>query len=251
MTSASVGFHCPECIRGDSRGTREARTIFGGRLTANQGQLTRIIIGITVVVFVAQATLGGQLTDRFAMVGLRYDPFSPGVVGVAGGEYYRLITAAFLHAGFLHIAFNMYTLYIFGPPLESALGRVRFAGLYLLSAAGGAAASFIFNAPGTASVGASGAIFGLFGAFFVVNRRLRRDTSGLIALVIINLALGFVVPNIDWHGHLGGLVTGVTLATVYAYAPPQRRAVFQMVGVAVVALALAATVTFRVAALTS
>jgi membrane associated rhomboid family serine protease len=222
MTSAAVGFQCPECVAEGRAAVREARTVFGGRL-AEGAVVTKTLIGLTAVVFVLQYVYGlSRAVESYALIG--YAVGSQGqVVGVAAGEYYRLLTAAFLHGGVLHIMFNMWVLYALGPQLEQLLGRARFLVLYLLSALGGSVVSFVFGAPNVPSVGASGAIFGLMGATLVVGRRLRADVTNVAVLIGINVAIGFVVPNIDWRAHFGGLITGAIVAAVFAYVPFQRR----------------------------
>jgi membrane associated rhomboid family serine protease len=249
MIDASVGFQCPECVREGNKSVREARTSFGGRVSEDAGLVTKLLIGINVVVFFAQQ-VSPSITARFELIGAFPAPPFVASSGVADGQYYRLLTAAFMHATILHIAFNMYALYLFGPPLEATLGRVRYLSLYLLSAIGGTAASYAFSAPSNGSLGASGAVFGLFGAFFIVNRRLGRDTSGLLVLVAINLALGFIVPHIDWRAHLGGLISGALIATGMVYAPRSRRTLVQVVGCVVVLLVIVALVVWRTAQLT-
>lgn len=249
MVSASVGFHCPECVREGNKAVRQARTRFGGRVTDDPGWVTRVLIGINVIALVAQFA-SPRFESRLELIGLARDPRTFDIVGVADGEYYRLITAAFLHGGLLHLALNMYALYLFGPPLEQALGRVRFAALYVIAALGGSALSYAFSNPAQPSLGASGAVFGLLGAFFVVNRRLGRDTSGLLVLVAINFAFGFIAPNIDWRAHLGGLIAGALTALAIVYAPPARRTVVQVAGALVVLAAIAALVVWRTASLT-
>jgi membrane associated rhomboid family serine protease len=177
----------------------------------------------------------------------------PGVGGVADGEWYRLITSAFLHDPHnpLHVFLNMYALWMLGPPLEQTLGRWRFLVLYLLSAVGGNVASYVFSSPLQPSLGASGAIFGLLGAFFVVSRRLNRDASVLYGVLILNLVIGFVVPRIDWRAHLGGLVTGAVVAAIMAYAPAGRyRVVVQVAGCVLVFAVLAVVTLLRTAQLT-
>jgi membrane associated rhomboid family serine protease len=230
---------------------REARTSLGGRLTDNAGLVTKVLIAINVVVFFLQL-VSSSVTARFELIGAFPAPPSVAVVGVADGEYYRLLTAAFMHGGYLHIALNMYALYLFGPPLESALGRVRYLTLYLLSALGGSAASYAINAPDGASLGASGAVFGLLGAFFIVNRKFGRDNSGLLVLVAINLAIAFLpgFGNIDWHAHVGGLITGALVATALVYAPRKKRNIVQAAGCVVVLLIIVALVVYRTAQLT-
>jgi len=251
MIDASVGFQCPECVREGNKSVREARTSLGGRLTDNAGLVTKVLIAINVVVFFLQL-VSSSVTARFELIGAFPAPPSVAVVGVADGEYYRLLTAAFMHGGYLHIALNMYALYLFGPPLESALGRVRYLTLYLLSALGGSAASYAINAPDGASLGASGAVFGLLGAFFIVNRKFGRDNSGLLVLVAINLAIAFLpgFGNIDWHAHVGGLITGALVATALVYAPRKKRNIVQAAGCVVVLLIIVALVVYRTAQLT-
>lgn len=128
------------------------------------------------------------------------------------GQWYRLITAAFLHASPSHIVFNMLTLLIVGSPIEAELGKSRFVALYLVSALGGSVASYLLSNPTQTGVGASGAIFGLMGGYFTIARRQRWDISAILALIVVNLVISFASTTIDWRAHLGGLVTGALLA---------------------------------------
>jgi membrane associated rhomboid family serine protease len=178
---------------------------------------------------------------------------------VAAGEWYRLITSAFLAPatglnglGFLDILFNMWALVFVGPSLEGLLGRLRFLAVYLLSAVGGGVMYYILVPPTHPALGASGAIFGLFGAWFVVSRRLRIDTRGIVALIAINLAFGFVFHNtIAWQDHIGGLLTGALLTAAYAYAPRKNRAAVQVAATVAVVALLAVAVAARNSQLTS
>jgi membrane associated rhomboid family serine protease len=154
--------------------------------------------------------------------------------GIAQGEWWRLFTSAFLHGGFLHILFNMYILFIVGAPLERLMGHLRYGVLYLAAAFGGAVASYAFNAANTLSVGASGAVFGIMGAFAVAGFKLRYDIKQILFLVGFNLVIGFVLTGVDWKAHVGGLVTGVLIAAVFFYAPRNKRTVVQVLGVLVV-----------------
>lgn len=142
--------------------------------------------------------------------------------GVAEGEWWRLITAGFLHAGLMHLLFNCLALYTLGTPFEALYGRTRYAILLLISLMAGSYASITFNAENQVSVGASGAIFGLFGALLVVGRRLGADTRSTLTLLAINTAIAIAIPNIDWRAHLGGLAGGVVVATVYKLIPQRR-----------------------------
>ncbi|OEV10412.1 Rhomboid family protein, partial [Streptomyces nanshensis] len=123
---------------------------------------------------------------------------------------------------------NMLGLWFLGPPLEAALGRLRFAGLYLLSGLGGGALTFLLAVPQQASLGASGAIFGLFGAMAVLMRRMRYDMRPILILLAINLVFTFTWKNIAWEAHVGGLVTGVLLAYAMVHAPRERRTLVQV-----------------------
>jgi membrane associated rhomboid family serine protease len=143
-------------------------------------------------------------------------------VGIADGEYYRLLTSMFLHYGALHLLLNMWALWVLGRELESSLGPGRFLTLYLLSGLGGSVAAYAFT-PAAMSAGASGAIYGLFAALFVVFRRLNRDTSSIITVLVINLIFSFTVPGISIAAHLGGLVTGAVVGVALAYAPRETR----------------------------
>jgi membrane associated rhomboid family serine protease len=244
LRSAPVGQQCVECVREGSRSTPKQRTAFGGRVVAD-ARVTWVLVGINVVVYLIELA-NNKVIDYFAMIGGPVRDLAIGgqIVGVADHQYYRLITAAFLHSTTpLHILFNMWALVIVGPSLEQALGRVRFTIVYLVSALGGSVLFYYLGAPNVPSVGASGAIFGLFGAWFVVARRLHLDARGIVVLIAINLVISFTIPDIAWQAHVGGLVTGAALTAAYAYAPRDRRTLVQVgATVAIVALLILATV---------
>ncbi len=242
MRDASVGQQCVECVGEAARSTRQARTPFGG-IPVGSAVVTWTLVAINVAIFLVTWVRPGIVNDLEMLGYARYSPAGP-LHGVAAGEWYRLITSAFLAPatglnglGFLDIAFNMWALVFVGPSLEGLLGRVRFLAVYLLSAIGGGVMYYFLAPPNYPAVGASGAIFGLFGAWFVVSRRLRLDTRGIVVLIAINLALSFFFHNfIAWQDHIGGLLTAA-----YAYAPRKNRAVVQAAAtVAVVALIVVA-----------
>ncbi len=247
MIDASVGFQCPECVREGSKNVRQARTTFGGRVLDDAGYVTKILIGLNVVAFIAQRAVGDSLQHQFWLIGgPALDPLLGQPVGVADGEYYRLLTAAFLHGSVLHLGLNMYALYLFGPLIERAFGRLRFTAIYLVSALGGTAASYAFNSPFGPSLGASGAVFGLMGALLVVGRRLGTDPRAVLALLAINFAFGvFAQGSIDWRAHVGGLVAGAVVALLLSYAPKAGRNAVQALGVIAVLGAIAALVVWR------
>lgn len=198
------------------------------------------LIGACVAVYIAQLAVGDTLTVDFGMIGAAFAP-GHGEVGIATGEYYRLITAAFLHGSITHILVNMLSLWIIGPPVEALLGRSRFLSLYLLGAVAGTSVSYMFGAPNVVSVGASGAIFAVFGALIAVSRRLGQSLGPYVAMLAINAAIGFLYPGIDWRAHVGGLVAGLALGAAAAYAPRGRVVSWFLtaaIGVAAVAVVL-------------
>jgi membrane associated rhomboid family serine protease len=234
MTAAPVGFQCPECISEGARTVREPTTVLGGRVREQGGNLvTKILLGLNVAIWLIGLAVGFQvLSARFALIEIALFDAEP--IGVADGEWYRMLSAAFLHEQIWHLALNMYALWILGSMLEPVLGRWRFTALYLLSAIGGSAASLLSP---SISYGASGAVFGLMGALFVVLRRFGRDVTAVLVILGINVVFGFVVTGIDWRAHLGGLITGAALAFAFAHAPRERRALVSVLAcVAMLAL---------------
>ncbi|MCW2713356.1 MAG: rhomboid family intrarane serine protease [Frankiales bacterium] len=252
MRAASVGFQCPECVAEGAKTVREARTTFGGRITDDSSRVTQIVLAVCVGLYVLGLIVGErELQLRFGNIAGPVLLSEDGPVeGVAVGQYFRLLSAAFLHANLLHLVFNMLALAQLGPALEQRLGRVRYLGLYLLSALGGSTLSYLISDPGALGVGASGAIYGLFGAYFVVARRLGSDTRPIVTLIAVNLAISFAVPIIDWRAHLGGLLTGAAVAALLAYLPAgPRRTQLQLLGAAVLVALLAVAVAMRTSAL--
>jgi membrane associated rhomboid family serine protease len=204
MTPAPVGHHCPECV---AAGRKSARRPFRLRRPRSA---TTVLIGLNLVAFLVEVLLGGL---RNLEVLVRMGAMVP--LLVAQGEYWRLLTAMFLHAGPLHLAFNTLALYLFGGAVESALGTARFLAVYLVAGLFASAASFALSPPGAVAVGASGAVFGLLGAWLAFNLRRRSlslaqsNIQGALLLIGINLALGFTVRGVDNVAHIGGLVAGI------------------------------------------
>jgi membrane associated rhomboid family serine protease len=267
MNDAAVGHQCPDCVAEGRRDQRTTRTAFGGTLAGRHGHVTKVLIGLNVAVAIGVLFVGGSqaaggggwggllggITPAHVWGGMITG--EPGILirygsdgrligtaaGVVNGDYYRLVTSMFLHYGIFHLALNMYALWIVGGVLEPLLGRARFLALYLVSGVGGGVATYLFAGLDTISAGASGAVFGLFAAFYVLMRRLGRDTSMITMVLIVNLVLTFLVPNISIWGHLGGLVTGGLIALGLAYAPARNRTPVQsgtVAGLAVLLLAL-------------
>lgn len=228
---AAVGVQCVDCVREAAARTPANRTIFGGVARQGRPVVTLTLIGLCVVSYLLQ-----QVTDTWTRDLL----FAP-VVGEQ--EPWRFLTAAFLHAPNqpFHLLFNMVALWSVGPFLEQAFGRWRYLVLYLLSALGG---SVMFMALAsfpqgwvTGLYGASGAVFGLFGAVLVVLRRVGRSAGAIIGVIAINAVLGFVLPGVAWQAHLGGLIVGAALGAVFAYTPRARQHV-AAVGASVLTLAV-------------
>ncbi len=218
---AAVGIQCVDCVREGQRSTRQGTTVFGGGVTDGRPLVTQVIIGICVVVYLGQLFIPG-LTRSIEFV-----PY------LGDTEPWRFLTSAFAHSpGFIfHILFNMYALWIMGSYLEPLMGRARFVASYLVTALGGSVGYLLLAFPRTATqvaqqgygpwttgvVGASGAVFGLFGAFLLLQRRLGRSSAGMFVTLAINAVLGFMIPNIAWQGHLGGFITGLACGAVIAY----------------------------------
>lgn len=215
---AAVGIQCVDCVRDAAAHQPVARTAFGGRVTGGRPVVTMTLIALCVISYVLQLTSPGWTQA------LAFAPF------LGESEPWRFLTSAFLHStgSFVHVAFNMIALWSVGPFLETSLGRWRYLALYLLSAVGGSVMFLLLAEPWTDSwftglVGASGAVFGLFGAVLVVLRRVGSSARGIIAVLAINAVLGFVLPGVAWQAHLGGLLVGAALGAAFAYAPRERR----------------------------
>ncbi|MFD7873396.1 rhomboid family intramembrane serine protease [Streptomyces sp. NPDC059766] len=258
MREAAVGHQCVECVREGARSVRQARTAFGGRITAVP-LVTYVLIGLNVLAYLGEL-IRPEIVDRFGMLGaglvdadgghwLWQYPHSSDLAaeGLANGEWYRLLTGAFLHMpvtegsfGILHIVMNMACLWNLGRMVEGQLGRVRYLALYLLSALGGSVLVLLI-APDALTVGASGAIFGLGAAYYVMARRLGADMESVNRFMIgLLLWMALSAGVTSWQGHLGGLLTGAVVTLAYAYAPRDRRRALVQAGVCVALLVLLA-----------
>jgi membrane associated rhomboid family serine protease len=184
-----------------------------------------------VVVFILQWVLGPPLTSSLVY-------YAPATFA----QPWRMLTSLFAHGSPMHLLFNMFSLFVIGRMLEPELGRLRFGALFFISGLGGLIAVLLLQ-PQTLVLGASGAIFGLLGALFVLVRRFGGNTTQLIIVVSINLAIGFFVANISWQGHVGGLIVGALLAAILVRTRNQRQRVLQaaaFIAVGVVLLLIAA-----------
>ena len=230
--AAPVGVQCVDCFHQARAQAPTYRTEVGGTVRSGPPVVTYTIMALCVAAYVLQWVVPGFTQDFW------YRPILTGI------EPWTAATSAFLHStdSVLHIAFNLYALWFLGRAMEPMLGRGRFIALYAISALGGSLGVLLLSNPLSPVLGASGAIFGLFGALFVLQRRRGGDIRGIVILLAINLALGFIYPGISWQAHLGGLVTGLACALVLGYAPKgRRRTLIQVLGLAgIVAVILVA-----------
>ena len=255
MREAAVGHQCVECVKEGARSVRQARTAFGGRISTVP-LVTYVLIGLNVAAYLAELARA-SVVNRFGMLGaglrgtdgahyLWQYPYDSSVhaEGLVGGEWERLLTGAFLHMppddgiGVLHLVMNMASLWTVGRVVEAQLGRVRYLALYLLSALGGSVL-VLLAAPGDLTIGASGAIFGLGAAYYVMGRRLGHDMrsvnqymGGLLLWLVLSAWLT------SWEAHLGGLLAGCAVTLAYAYAPRDSRRTLVQTGAWVALLAL-------------
>ncbi|HUG86923.1 MAG TPA: rhomboid family intramembrane serine protease [Euzebya sp.] len=234
MNQASVGFHCPECVQGAGQKVFMARTLPS---SANP-VVTTALVAVNVAIYLV-SSVGSGLAGPSARVQLDWaltgDYRTLGAIGVAEGEWYRLVTGGFLHGSLIHLGFNMFVLWILGKQLEPALGRVSFTAVYFASMLAGSFGVMVLDADAL-TVGASGAVFGLFG-YAVVGQSARGINpmqSGLGAVILINLAFTFLVPGISIGGHVGGLLGGLVAGYLYDVVRPKLGAPAP-VGVALIA----------------
>jgi membrane associated rhomboid family serine protease len=241
QTPAAVGVQCPECVKEGRAGMRRQAPGWVRAFAPGRGTLvTYVLIALNVVIYALEFLTRQQLTEAWVLF-----PYS------IGSEPWRLITSAFLHspASIIHLLFNMYALLIFGPVLESFLGRGRFIALYLIGALGGSlgvltAVEVWFLTDGTlqnapaGALGASGAVFALMGAVFAMRKAMGVDVRQLLIVLVINLAIPFFVGGIAWEGHVGGLVIGFLIGLIFVRTRRPGSRVAQIVGIAAVGVGL-------------
>lgn len=255
MQDASVGFQCPSCVVEGAKSVRAPRTIAGGTVTGREGVVSLTLIGLNVLGFLLTMATGGNTGAVFqsgAMLSTTVITQSGEILtGVADGDYWRLVTSAFLHRDIIHIAFNMYALYLFGPYVERALGIPRFIAAYLTVTVMGSVFVYLLSAPNTLTIGASGAVFGLFGMALMLLLKAKQDVRTLLVLLGINAFISFAASSISWQGHLGGFVAGVILGAAFAYAPREHKGLTQLIAFGVLWTAMIAAIVVRTLELTS
>ncbi|MGN6198368.1 rhomboid family intramembrane serine protease [Humibacter sp.] len=234
QTPAPVGFICPECMRQQRATAPRTKSAFLTRFTGSrQPTVTYVIIGICILVFIAQSL---PVVGNIVTADLQYAvPYSmPGLF-----QPWRMITSIFIHYGILHIALNMYTLFIFGIVLEPMLGRIRYLVLFLISGLAGSVGVALMAPPNVAVGGASGAIFGMMAALLIIQRHLGGPITQLLVLVGINLVISFLPGfSIAWQAHVGGLVGGALVGLIYTQTRARSRRALQVVLLVVLAVLL-------------
>lgn len=273
MIPAAVGFQCPECVTAGMRQTRQNQGPYGGERSKNPALTTIVLIATNAAVWLLLTLTGGNSSWWAWRLMLRptgacvvatdpnqYFPdaswadcilmsTSPGtwMPGVADGALWQLLTSAFTHIDVMHLGFNMLALWFLGPQLERVIGRARFLALYFVSALTGSAAVLWLSDPDSATLGASGAVFGLLGALLVLVLKVKGNAQSILLWLGLNVAYTFLGPgSISWQGHLGGLVGGAAIAAIIAYAPRQNRTRTQWAGIAGVAVLTFALIALRI-----
>jgi membrane associated rhomboid family serine protease len=244
LRPASVGFQCPQCVAEGNATVRQARSQYGGRLVERAGLATVVLAVLNVGAFLVTAlTSPAGFTGNIASRLFGQLDLVPVRVAV-DGEYWRLLGAAFLHIGPLHLIVNMLALAVVGPALERVFGTWRYLSVYLLGALGGSVAVYLFDEPGRAVAGASGAVYGLFAATVVVLRNLGLDARFMVLTIALNFAVSFA-PGISLLGHLGGFLAGGLAALSLVYAPKGWRTPAQILALGTLLAILAALVLLR------
>ncbi len=255
MTAAPVGQRCPEHSGKPQGASRISSGMRRGAFEGTGALVTKALLAINVLIYVITAAQGGGLNAPGGKLFYDWLLYGP---AVANGDWWRLFTSAFLHAGLFHIAFNMYFLWFVGSAVEQALGRGRFILLYIVSALAGSAGALVWT-PTAFTVGASGALFGLLGAALVLERQRNFVLGGsALALIVINLLFGLVpslVPGstirISIGGHIGGLIGGILCTLVFSkfgrgHAAYSRVGLWGIAGVLAIGLASIAVAYLKV-----
>ncbi|MET9215693.1 rhomboid family intramembrane serine protease [Nocardia sp. NPDC058379] len=219
LRPAAVGQHCVDCVRQGQSEVRQVRTVGGATAgAAAVPYVTYALIAVNVLVYLVTAAQAGSAMDNYRGSAL-FREFVLVPLLVADGEWWRLIGSGFLHYGAIHLLVNMFALYVVGRDLERVLGRVRFACVYLISLLGGSAAVMALSDTVVATAGASGAVYGLFGAVTVTLIRLRQSPTPMLVVIGVNVLISFSLPGISLWGHLGGLAAGTLAALGILFVP--------------------------------
>lgn len=267
MVPGAVGFQCPECVGKGHKETRQLQLPYGGERSNNPRLTSLILIGVNAAVWILIQVMGvanSTLADLLALTPANHCQV------MADGSFYtnaqiceafgmtwgygvaampwQVITSGFTHISATHLLFNMMVLFMLGPNLETILGRVRFLAVYFLALLGGSAAVMIATDPWTQTLGASGAIYGLLGAYLIAAVKHRGDPRTILIWIVINVAFSFVFPNVSWQGHIGGLVAGAAAAAIIMMLPKKYRHL-QWLFLGLLAVALIAIIAVRALAM--
>ncbi|OZF06917.1 rhomboid family intramembrane serine protease [Rhodococcus sp. 15-1154-1] len=250
LQAAAVGQHCVDCVRAGNAQVRRARTVAGGSADSTYGLVTYVIMALNVLAFAATALQSRSVMDNTGASSL-YESLALFPPAVALGDYERLIGSGFLHYGLIHLLVNMFALYIIGRDVEAILGKTRYIAVYVVSLVGGSASVMLLEDPFTATVGASGAIFGLLGAQAIILLKLRRSPTPALVVIGLNIVISITIPGISLWGHMGGLLAGAlaTAGILFVPARVQNRRTRSYLGwaaVAAVAVVALAVIAFRV-----
>ncbi|MDT8910426.1 rhomboid family intramembrane serine protease [Amycolatopsis sp. PS_44_ISF1] len=254
LREAAVGFQCTDCVHTGAQQQRRqhrdyqdsglgARTIAGAR-PSNSVAVTGTLLAVNVLVFLITVVQARSLFDNGrSQLSALGELWTYPTLG--GGEWWRVFTSGFLHYGPIHIAANMFSLWMIGRALEPVFGKARFTALYFVSMLGASTAVLLFDQPNRPTAGASGALFGLMGCYAVIVLKLKLNPSGLLITLAINAYITFSIPNISILAHVGGLVTGALVAFAFLYAPERNRTRWQVTGAVIVVVALVGLLLYR------
>ncbi len=264
MVDAAVGFQCPECTQQGAREMRQGLLPYGGRPSRDPRLTSLVLIAVNVVVWllVSRGSLGDQLglvpqgvclaandPGKYYPGALHADCLASGgnwVAGVSSGSWWQVVTSIFTHLAFLHLAVNMVSLYVIGPIIERVLGRTRFLATYAVSGLAGSASVMWLTSPDAATVGASGALFGLMGALLLLAYKAKGNVVQVLVVLGANVAFTlFSVGTISWQGHFGGLAGGLLAAWLIAYAPRAHRREVQLYGLTGLTVLILAAIVAR------
>lgn len=224
QTPGAVGVICPECMKAQRKAAPRTKPRIVAQVRSGEHPImTYAIIAVTLFVFILQQVPGFGVTGALRYAGVYSVP------GWGNFEPWRMLTTVLVHASIIHVGLNMFTLWIFGRLLEPILGRGRLLTLYLISAFAGSLGVYLLASPLQPVVGASGAIFGLVGGFFVIARHLRANTTGLLILVVVNFVIDFLPGmHIAWQAHIGGLIGGAIIGLIFIFTRTQKRRKWQI-----------------------